>query len=256
MINEQPYIDFSEHIDLQEFDSLHPEICRGIATSNHLAFHGLQVYHTGTVRPYSQGIKINPLSSVYNDWKKLPEDDPIKINGNDLTYNQLTSYLKFVQGAYDHYMSYILLDGGFQEDGIGEVGCHFPRLVNWILNLQTQGIFRILHSATLMALDAGGIPWEHRDPEDAVTGIFDPDAEPSSKEVSEFIHIKTDLDRPFYILHPTTHERTYINTRVAWWDERDWHGGEPINRPTYTLRINGRFSEEFKKQVGIENYIC
>jgi hypothetical protein len=67
----------------------------------------------------------------------------------------------------------------------------------------------------------------------------------------EFIHVKTDTDRPFYILNPETGERTFMNTRVAYWNESDWHGGIPIQRPTYTLRINGRFSKEFKERIGM-----
>jgi hypothetical protein len=46
----------------------------------------------------------------------------------------------------------------------------------------------------------------------------------------------------------------YHDTRVAWWDERDWHGGELINRPTFTVRVNGRYTDEFKKLLGIEGY--
>jgi hypothetical protein len=92
-----------------------------------------------------------------------------------------------------------------------------------------------------MTLEAGGIPWEHCDPEST--------ADEGEDFIPEFIHIKTDLDRPFYMIDQVAKERKYINTRVAWWNERDWHGGEPINRPTYTLRINGRFSDDFKQKI-------
>ena len=136
---------------------------------------------------------------------------------------------------------YKILDVDFQNNGVGEIKEHFPNLVNWILNFETSGIFKSLHSATLMTLEAGGVPWEHFDPET--------DEEYEEEWRPEFIHIKTDLDRPFYVLDPLTNIRTYITTRVAWWDEREWHGGDPINRPTYTLRINGRFSADFKKKI-------
>jgi hypothetical protein len=136
------------------------------------------------------------------------------------------------------YSVYKILDVDFETNGVGEIGNYFPNLVSWILQFQKSGIFRSLHSATLMAMEAGGIPWEHNDPEDMESGF-----------IPEFIHFKTDLDRPFYIIDPATNNRVYLNTRVAWWDERDWHGGEPINRPTYTVRINGRFSDEFKRKI-------
>jgi hypothetical protein len=40
-----------------------------------------------------------------------------------------------------------------------------------------------------------------------------------------------------------------MDTRVAWWDERDWHGGDPINRVTFTVRIDGCFSNDFINKI-------
>jgi len=241
MINNRLYIDLAKHVDLTEFDSLHPEICKGIATAKSLSIDGNQIINPGSINPCSQGYKVNPLYEIYSLWNSLPDTDPLKISGKDLNYNQLTAYLKFAFGGYDLYSIYKILDVDFQNNGVGELNEHFPNLVNWILNFETSGIFKSLHSATLMTLEAGGVPWEHFDPET--------DEEDEEEWRPEFIHIKTDLDRPFYVLDPLTNIRTYITTRVAWWDEREWHGGDPINRPTYTLRINGRFSDDFKRRI-------
>jgi hypothetical protein len=254
VIKDKLFINLDEFVDLKEFDALLPSICRGMATANHLALYGLQIYHPGTVHPDAQGIEIEPLSQVYNYWNNLPEDDPLKIAGKDLTYNQLTTFLKFALGGYDHYMVYKLLETGFERKGVGEIINHFPDLMEWIYNLKNSGIFKRISSANIMALDAGGIPWEHHDPEDPLTGIFDPNDKNPSGYITEFVHIKTDCDRPFYMIHPKTKEKIYINTRVAWWDERDWHGGEPINRPTYTVRVNGLFTDDFRKRLGVEDY--
>ena len=253
MIKGQPFINLEQHVNLDGYDALHTEISRGIATAKHLGINGLQMYHPGTVRPHAQGIEIKPLSEVYRFWKELPEDDPIKIGGKDLPYNQLTDYLKYAVGAYDFYLVFRVLDKEYKHRGVGELGEYFPNLVKYIEGLVDAGIFKSLHSATLMALDAGGIPWEHYDPENPVTELFDPNDQNFS-EITEFIHIKTDCDRPFYVIDSKTNKKVYVNTRVAWWDERDWHGGDPINRPTYTIKINGKFTEEFKKLIGVEGY--
>jgi hypothetical protein len=239
MINGCFFIDLEKHINLKEFDSLHTEICRGLATAKHLAVDGLQKINPGSVNPTAQGHSVIPLYEAYSHWDSLPDSDPLKIAGQGLDYNQLTTYLKFAFGGYDLYSFYKILDADFQVDGIGEIENHFPNLVKWILSFEQQGIFRTLHSASLMVLEAGGIPWEHNDPETST--------EDSDNFIPEFIHFKTDLNRPFYMVGAES--RTYVNTRVAWWNERDWHGGEPINRPTYTLRINGRFTEEFKTLI-------
>lgn len=243
MIGDRLFINLEDFIDLTEFDSLHLEICRGMATGQHLAFHGLQTINPGTINPNGQGYSVKPVYEAYSIWNSLPDTDPLKVAGKNLTFNQLTSYLKFAFGSYDLYSIYKILDVDFQQNGIGEIENHFPNLIKWILGFETAGIFSFIHSANLLSLEAGGIPWEHYDPE--VTN------ETGGK--SEFIHIKTDLDRPFYMIDPKTLERVYMNTRVAWWDENDWHGGEPIQRPSYTLRINGSFSRNFKKTIGLSN---
>lgn len=238
MINGSPFVDLEKYIDLTEFDSLHPEICRGIATARSLAFDGLQTINPGSVNP-TQGII--PLYRAYELWQALPDADPLKIAGQNLSYNQLTAYLKFAFGGYDLYSFYKLLDVDFETNGIGEIESHFPNVIKWMLSFKDKNIFRTLHSASLMVLEAGGIPWEHNDPETS--------EEDEENFVPEFIHFKTDLDRPFYMVGQDQNNRVYVNTRVAWWNERDWHGGEPIYRPTYTLRINGRFSDEFKRKI-------
>lgn len=239
MIGNRLYINLEKFVDVSRFDSLHPEICRGIATARHLSVNGLQTINPGTINPSSLGFRVNPLYETYSLWESLPDSDPLKSAGKNLDYNQLSTYLKFAFGGYDLYSLYKILDVDFEKTGIGEIENHFPNLVNWIINFKTLGIFDSLHSATLMVLEAGGIPWEHCDPEPAMVG-----------EIAEFIHIKTDLDRPFYMIDPNTKNKVYLNhTRVAWWDETDWHGGEPINRPTYTLRINGKFSKAFKEKI-------
>ena len=239
MIYGQSFIDLEKYIDLTEFDSLRLEICRGIATARDLAFDGLQYVPEGTMHPHAQGYEVNPLFEVTPKWDALPEDDPVKIAGKDLTYNQRTDFLKNAYGAYDYYRLFQI----FTEDGMNvEVAKHFPGLTKWIQSFVTSGILKNLHSSNLISVDAGGIPWEHYDPAE---GYETPGFLP------EFIHIKTDCDRPFYILNPDTGERTFMNTRVAYWNERDWHGGLPVWRPTYTLRINGYFTEEFKEKTGM-----
>ncbi len=241
MLGDRLYINLENHVNLKEFDSLHPEICRGIATASHLAINGLQTINPGSMNPKGQGYNITALYEAHSLWESLPETDPLKLAGKNLNYNQLSTYLKYALGGYDLYSIYKILDADFQTAGIGEIENHFPSLIKWIFSFKDAGIFKSLHSATLMVLEAGGIPWEHCDPETSY--------EDTEDFIPEFIHFKTDLERPFYMIDPQSKERTYINTRVAWWNERDWHGGEPIHRPTYTLRINGRFSTEFKQKI-------
>ena len=234
MINSKLFINLEDHIDLSEFDDLKPEICRGIATAKSIAIDGLHEVPEGSIRPHAQGIDINPIWDVVKMWNSLPDDDPYKIAGKDLNYNQLTDFLKSAFGAYDFYRVYPIIE---EVNVLGQCSTHFPRLVKWVQSFIDKGIFTKLWSLNLISVDAGGIPWEH----------IDPNTSDEPKDfVREFIHVKTDTDRPFYIIDPNTNERVFMNTRVAYWNESIWHGGLPVQKPTYTLRINGTFTDDFK----------
>ena len=241
MTNNQLFIDLEKHIDLTEWDNLKPEICRGIATAKDLAWDGIHFTY-GEICPGAQGITVTPLWHMVKSWKDLPEDDAFKIAGKDLNHNQLTDYLKYSVGAYDFYRIYPVIG---EYNVLGECSTHFPGLIKWIHSLVDSGVFQSLYQVNIITVDSGGIPWEHRDP---------PSESPSST-LSEFVHIKTDCDRPFYIVDPATGDRVFMNTRAAWCNETVWHGGLPIKRPTYTLRINGTFTDEFRTRIGAESIV-
>jgi hypothetical protein len=246
MNNSRLFIDLEKHIDLTEWDNLKPEICRGIATAKDLAWDGIHST-LGEIRPHAQGIMVNPLWEVVKQWKELPEEDAFKVAGKGLNHNQLTDYLKNAFGAYDFYRVYPVIDEG---NILGECSKHFPGLLKWMDVLIKSNVFFNIYQVNLITLDSGGIPWEHAD-------LNSQDApEPEAPDLmKEFIHIKTDCDRPFYIIDPATGEHVFMNTRAAWWNETVWHGGLPIQRPTYTLRINGRFTDEFRTKIGASNIV-
>ena len=242
MSNSPLFIDLEKHIDLTEWDRLKPEICRGIATAKDLAWDGIHFTY-GIIRPHAQGIKVNPLWEVVKMWKELSEENIFKIAGKNLNHNQLTDYLKYSFGAYDFYRVYPVIE---EINLLGECSKHFPGLIKWIQSFIDNEVFETLWQANIITVDSGGIPWEHAD-------TNEPD-EPEDA-IREFIHIKTDCDRPFYIIDPNTGERVFMNTRAAWWNESIWHGGLPIQRPTYTLRINGTFTEKFRTRIGANNIV-
>jgi hypothetical protein len=246
MNNSHLFIDLKNHIDLTEWDNLKPEICRGIATAKDLAWDGIHST-LGEIRPHAQGIIVNPLWEVVKKWKELPEDDPFKVAGLGLNHNQLTDYLKNSFGAYDFYRVYPVIEEG---NILGKCSTHFPGLIQWMQELIKSNVFFNIYQVNLITVDSGGIPWEHAD----FNSLDAPNPE-AADLVKEFIHIKTDCDRPFYIIDPDTKERVFMNTRAAWWNENVWHGGLPIQRPTYTLRINGKFTDEFRTRIGAKNIV-
>ena len=49
-----------------------------------------------------------------------------------------------------------------------------------------------------------------------------------------------------------TKEKHYINTPAAFFNDLDMHGGNSCATMTWSLRIDGKFNQKFKEQLGID----
>jgi hypothetical protein len=220
-----PYIDVSKHIDVRSFDKLQSKIFKGIALAKHLA-------QVGNLELALSNLDLNeynfkPLIEAYREFNELPNTHTIKLNGMSLSNNQLATYLKYAFGGYDLYVTYH--KNLFEQ--------YFPELLEWINQIR---IFQSISDAYIMTLDAGGIAFEHHHPPVDDNDISKP---------SEFVHIRPNLDRPFYVRNSKNNEKYYINTRVAYWHDQDRHGGDVVCKPSYSIRIDGIFTESFRKDI-------
>jgi hypothetical protein len=224
-IGGQPYIDISDYVDIELFDELQPNIFKGIALAKHLA-------QVGNLELAMSNLDLNeynfkPLIESYREFKELPSTHDIKINGRTFDTNQLATYLKYALGGYDLYVTYH--KNLFEQ--------YFPELLEWINQIH---IFQSISDAYIMTLDAGGIAFEHHHP---------PVDDKDISKPSEFVHIRPNLDRPFYVRDSTNNEKYYIDTRVAYWHDQDRHGGDAVYKPSYSIRIDGVFTESFRKDI-------
>jgi hypothetical protein len=200
-----------------------------------------------------------PIYEAVDDFLALPDDNPYKIEGlkyykdfkNFETRNKFTRYLKLLTGAYDPYRYYFLWEDGSWDDRsaprkLTDEAKFFPNVVKWVEQTITDGIFKNIGRVIFFCCDVDGVAFEHRDL-DFKNGVLSNDE--YNPYVSEFIHIRPNTERPFYIWDPATKSKTYLNTRAAWWNDQDWHGGDRIMKESYALRIDGQFTEEFKSKL-------
>lgn len=245
-INGKPYIDLSNFIDLKSFTDLHPEICRNIALGSKDAAYGIIDVPDGFMNLDSYKNSFKPLHKSYQEFLNLPDNDLIKFNGINLQDNDLSTYLKYSLEAFDLYSFHVLIDfeKGWRKTQsiVGEKNSakYFSGVMDWIKDLIKNNVFSHVGRATFFIQEAGGISFEHRDP--SVDPEF-PDI------VSEFIHIRPNVNRPFYIRDTETSEKIYIDSEIAYWNDQDCHGGDPVLMPSYAFRIDGLFTEEFKKKI-------
>lgn len=66
----------------------------------------------------------------------------------------------------------------------------------------------------------------------------------------EFVWMRTNADKPFYMLNCSSGEKRYVRSYSAWFDSvNQFHGSEPTDRLAYSIRVDGRFTEDFRKTI-------
>jgi len=259
-INNIPYFDMEPYLDMSEFDRLQSEIIKGFAEAREYAKEGTWMTPGFSFEQMSYQPFWKPIYKAMEEFMALPDHDPIKQSGlklmpadfkNFQQRNIFTRYIKMAMGAYDPYIYYYLWEEGSWDDRTAlrkltpEAG-YFPETVKWVESL-VGTIFDDIGRVIFFHCEADGIPFEHRDL-DAKNGI-----DVVKPHRNEFIHIRPNTKKAFYIWDPEKKNKIYLNTRAAWWNDTDWHGGEKIIEQSYSLRIDGKFTEEFRKSLGINH---
>ncbi len=246
-------------VDMATFEQLQPEIIRGFAEAREFAKEGTWMKPGFTFNDMSYKLSWKPIYQAMDEFMALSKDDPIYQGGIDLfkdfnnykQRNKFTRYLKMAMGAYDPYIYYFLWEEGSWDDRtaarkLTEEAAYFPNVVKWVEQLQGP-VFEHIGRVIFFHCEADGIPFEHRDL-DANNGV-----DVVKPHRNEFIHIRPNTKKAMYLWDPESKNKTYLNTRAAWWNDVDWHGGEKIMEQSYSLRIDGKFTEEFRKKLGIEH---
>jgi hypothetical protein len=262
-INDQPYLDMAAYLNMDYFDEIQPEIIRGFATARIYAKEGTWMKPGFDQSNGSYIWNWKPIYKAIEEFLELPDNDPIKQGGWELWTNSsngyaernlFTRYLKMAMGAYDPYIYYFLWEEGSWDNRteprkLTEEAAHFPNVVNWVESLQGT-LFEHIGRVIFFHCDHNGMPFEHRDL-DAKNGVFSDNGYTPHR--NEFIHIRPNTKKAMYLWDPEKKNKIYLNTRAAWWNDQDWHGGEQIMEQSYSLRIDGRFTEDFRKKLGIDH---
>lgn len=259
-INNNLYFDMTPYIDMEKFDQMQPEIIKGFALARQYAKEGTWMAPGFTFEDMSYIHNWKPIYQAMEEFKALPNDSAIKQTGMELMptdfqnfqqRNLFTRYLKMAMGAYDPYIYYYLWEEGSWDDRtaprkLTPEAEYFPNVVKWVESM-VGTIFQDIGRVIFFHCEADGLPFEHRDL-DARNGI-----NVVKPHRNEFIHIRPDTRNQFYLWDPETKMKYGINTRAAWWNDTDWHGGNRVMAQTYSLRIDGKFTNEFRKKLGIDH---
>lgn len=109
----------------------------------------------------------------------------------------------------------------------------FPLLLEFIQTLpfETTGRMLIIYDDLATAVPA------HRDHLD-------------TNVCQEFIWFRTNLRKPFFMLNHLNTQKQYVESYTAWFDSvNQFHGTEAVQGLSFSIRVDGRFTDEFRKQI-------
>jgi hypothetical protein len=109
----------------------------------------------------------------------------------------------------------------------------FPELMAFIATLPFTATGRML----IIYDDSGRAVPAHRDHD-------------SAELCHEFIWMRTNLDKPFYMLNPESGERRYVVSHSAWFDTvNQFHGADATGGLSFSIRVDGVFTDAFRSMI-------
>jgi hypothetical protein len=109
----------------------------------------------------------------------------------------------------------------------------FPLLMDFIATLPFSALGRML----IIYDHTGTVVPAHRD------HVF-------TDLCHEFIWLRTNRRKPFYLLNSETNQKLYVDSYSAWFDSvNQFHGSDAAEGLSFSIRVDGVFSEQFRKQI-------
>jgi len=241
-IGGKPFIDCEAHIDIKSLEDLNLEICTGIAVSDIKA----GVYGPGVANAERYGnfmkMKAQMLtndSEIGQHWKKMTHNQQnIFAKLYFHLYNPSTvCYLREPAKGQDPIGAYMKKGNSESYDWTRNIN-NFPGLKTWLDSLigtVFEQYGRILffihdHDCSLLLHRDGMKSMPHR---------------------SEFLWINPMGLKKFYVYDEDTETRHDVHAKAAFFNDLDMHGGDVNSQMTWTLRIDGVFTQQFRETLGI-----
>lgn len=243
-IDNKPFIDCSDFIDLQSLIDLEVEICTGIALSEIKS----GIYGPGIVNAEKYGNFLF-LSKMIDSDSKLKKD----YRWEDMSQEQRRLFLKLYKKLYSPNNSVYLKDTenytslqAYLEKWNSTLYTYnnnikyFPNLKKWLDNL-IGNVFEEFGRTLFFIHEHDCELLTHRD------------GTKQRPHRNEFLWINPTGIKSFFIYNENTTERHYVTSKAVFFNDLDMHGGDKNDIMTWTLRIDGVFTEEFRKLLKIDH---
>jgi hypothetical protein len=240
-IEKQAFVPADAHLDVDKLKSLKQEIQLGLVLANRTIS-----------APGPNGLPgdgIVDISEARIQIAQRPADDPVRIAVEQLrNINDIRLYLKIAVGAVSAGFGVDLRKPpgnkwDMKHDGQACAWTadakHFPKTVDFVKSLPFTQIGRV-H----LFYQEAFVP---------VSCHFDGDSKDVNPHNHEFLWLQMDLDKKFYVFDSVTKTKYYVENYAVFFNEKDYHGADPIPNGAISLRVDGVFSPEFRAKLGLKS---
>lgn len=71
-----------------------------------------------------------------------------------------------------------------------------------------------------------------------------------TQRCNEFIWMRTNFNKQFYMLNPDSGEQLYVESHSAWFDSvNQYHGADAATGLSFSIRVDGLFSDELRRRI-------
>tara|TARA_B110000503_G_C7019554_1_gene359160 strand:- start:169 stop:924 length:756 start_codon:yes stop_codon:yes gene_type:complete len=238
--NKLPFLYLDEFCPEIDIDRLHAEVSLGLAKAKWLKrFVSVGVHPEWNDKEIANYIRLENISEYQKElYKQIPEFD---------TEKKLKYFMCVSQGLHPFWTCFIrqnkptertrMANKAVAEDCIWtDEKHHFTTLVEFIEKLPFESIGRIMIFMT--------------EPNNETVPHYDSTLDNTTRPNDDFIWFTTNKDyKKIFVMDGDTKEKFYTDPskKFIWFNEMDYHGTDPVNRFSFSIRVDGKFTQEVKE---------
>jgi hypothetical protein len=242
-INKKPFIYLDNFCPETNWDEFHDEISYGLASCR-----WIKRFVSAGVHPKWEDKELS--SYIIKDFltenqKKLFETIDKRDTEKKIKFISLVT-----KSLHPFWSCYVRINRAKERTGIAnksvaedcdwtENAQHFPKLLKLIEQMPFQEIGRVMFFIT--------------EPNNETVPHFDDLPSSSLRPNDDFIYFSTisESSKNIYVMDSESLEKFYPerNKKFLWFNEMDYHGTDPTDRLTFSIRIEGKFIPEVKKLI-------
>jgi len=235
LINNQPTIDFSLYVNIDQLLDIKPYLDYAVVKSSKII---TPSRYSGNQFLDQHGIGLTDILDSYSGEYPFIQD----LKDND----QLASWLRYqFDIIYGQQSVQIIYPTSWSTKHLKE-SCvptenikYFKLFFDW---LEEQKIFSQFGRVIVFTNEPGVNTPTHYDYKNDV----------SSKD--EFIWINLDNRKKFFVYDTETKIKHYLAGQIGTFNNHDYHGAEPSEFATWSLRVDGIFSNSFLEKTNLIDY--